>query len=72
MDFVSYSYLILQINSQTLQITVVHENFLELNGPLDTPHLYAIARKTMFHLVCSGFGFLQTILAVPIGKYYLQ
>ena len=35
MDFVSYPYLILQINSQTLQITVVHEIFLELNGLSD-------------------------------------
>ena len=72
MGFVSYPHLILLISGQMFEVTVAHEIFWELNGPLDTPRLYAIARKTMFHLVCSGFGFLQTILAVPIGKYYLQ
>jgi hypothetical protein len=32
MGFINYLYLILQINSQTLQVTAVCDNFWELNG----------------------------------------
>ena len=34
MDFVSYPHLILLISGQTFEVTVAHENFWELNGPL--------------------------------------